>query len=118
MSQLSKVLATLILIISSHQAFAHSEMAKSIPADGAIVQAAVTSLELDFSEPTRLTMVAIEQSETGKTNAILEDLPQMFVDNAKLPIEPLGVGDYVVRWTAVSKDGHVIKGEFAFTIEN
>ena len=35
---------------------------------------------------------------------------------AKVGIEALTAGAYEVSWTAVSEDGHVMKGHFGFTV--
>ena len=43
-------------------------------------------------------------------------LPKTFEKAAKVAVEALEAGAYAVSWTAVSEDGHVMTGSFAFTV--
>jgi methionine-rich copper-binding protein CopC len=44
-------------------------------------------------------------------------LTTSFVDSAKVAVDALQAGSYEVSWTAVSNDGHVMKGTFAFSVK-
>ena len=113
-----KFLALSFLLFWSQQVLAHANIAGSVPSDGAIVAQAVSSIELRFSMPARLTMIEIEQPDSGTTTLIAKELPSAFAEDAIVPVETLGAGDYEVHWTAVARDGHVMKGEFSFRVED
>ena len=118
MTRLTQILTLLLFLFSSQPVLAHAKMAESVPADGAILNEVVSVIELMFSMPTRLTIIEIEQSDSDKVFTVTNELPPSFIEKAQIPIDPLGAGAYEVHWTAVAKDGHVMKGDFSFTVKD
>jgi methionine-rich copper-binding protein CopC len=97
-------------------ALGHATMTASVPGDGATVATGLTQIELTFSHPMRLTLVRVQRGGDAADVALQAPLPKGFVDRADVAVEALPAGAYEVAWTAVSEDGHVMTGRFAFTV--
>ncbi len=111
------MLAVFVLAIGcADAALAHTKMTASVPADGATVPAGLSQIEMTFSHPMRLTLVRVHGAADDKDVAIAGTLPKAFADDAKVSVDTLAAGAYDVSWTAVSEDGHVMKGHFKFTV--
>jgi len=112
----STVLATMMVTAGIGAALAHTKMVASVPKDGASVPAGLSQIEMTFSHHMRLTLVKVHRAADEQTVPLQGGLPKAFADAAKVSVAPLTAGAYDVSWTAVSKDGHVMKGHFAFTV--
>ncbi len=108
--------AVLLLAMTSAGALAHTKMTASTPADGATVPTGLSQIEMAFSHPMRLTLVRVHRAGDDTDIALKAPLPKTFTDAATASVAALGDGSYEVTWTAVSQDGHVMKGHFAFTV--
>jgi copper resistance protein C len=108
--------AACLLAMAGAGALAHTKMTASTPADGATVPAGLSQIEMAFSHPMRLTLVRVRRAGDDTDLALKTPLPKTFTDAATASVEALGDGSYEVTWTAVSQDGHVMKGHFAFTV--
>ena len=105
------------IAISGSTAFAHSEMNKSVPKDGEIVAAGLSQIELKFTNDLRLTLAKISREPgEGAEEIAITRIPKAFTSNVTLSVSPLEAGDYKVTWTGVGKDGHVMNGNFTFTV--
>jgi methionine-rich copper-binding protein CopC len=94
-------------------ALAHTHLKESTPADGAVIARAPSSITLTFSEPTRLTALALEE---GGSERKLGPLPTAASEKIEVPAPELGPGAYTLKWRAVGKDSHVMSGAIRFTI--
>ena len=97
-------------------AFAHTKVNKSIPADGATVAPGLSKIELHFAGKMRLTVVKINNAGSGEAVSPNSALPAKFVSHVDIAVPPLAAGDYDVSWIGVGSDGHVMKGEFKFSV--
>jgi methionine-rich copper-binding protein CopC len=117
---MNRFILILCLFISpqlvSLSAQAHSPLLSSSPADGEQVSPAPASLKMEFKSAARLVKLALMQDSTSTsidldgTFAMQESLEH------SIPLPVLDAGAYKVKWRAMGEDGHVIKGEFGFTI--
>jgi methionine-rich copper-binding protein CopC len=98
-------------------ALAHAKMNASVPKDGEIVSAGLSEIQLQFSKPLRLTLIHVRRVEDQTDIPTSSELPKSFADFAKIAVDALQAGSYEVTWTAVSNDGHVIKGSFTFSVK-
>lgn len=112
----SLLLSALAVLALTGMAFAHAKMTASVPADGASVPAGLSQIALKFSHPMRLTLVHVRRAADDTDVPLQAALPRAFADDATVSIDALTVGAYDVSWTAVSKDGHVMKGSFSFKV--
>ncbi len=108
--------ALLLVLVGTGAALAHADIKASVPADGATVAVGLSQIEMTFSHPMRLMLVRVHRAADDKDVALKGALPKTFAAAAKVAIDALAEGDYDVSWTAVSEDGHVMKGHFAFTV--
>ncbi len=113
----SAAFAALFVMAGTLGAFAHAKMNASVPKDGATVPAGLSEIQLQFSKPLRLTLIHVRRVDDQEEIPARSKLPKSFVDSAKVAVEALQAGSYKVFWTAVSKDGHVMKGSFAFSVK-
>ena len=117
-----KIRALLVAIIISlgahaHPVLAHSKMAKSVPENGATAKAGLTDVTLGFSKPVRVTIVKVKRTDKPSDIAVVKKAKPVFTDSYSVEVTPLEPGAYDVDWTAVAKDGHVMKGKLSFKIE-
>ncbi len=106
--------ALLLVLTGTGAVFAHAKLKSSVPADGATVLAGLSEIEMKFSHPMRLTLVRVHRAADDRDVPLQGALPKAFADAAKVAVEALAAGAYDVSWTAVSADGHVMKGSFSF----
>ncbi len=107
-------LIVLALLAVSSTAFAHTKLTESVPAADTTLAAAPDAIELQFSQPVRLTALSLSQ---GETRVDLGAIPKQPATTFSVAISnPLMAGVYSVEWRAVSEDTHVVSGDFAFTV--
>lgn len=105
--------AVALLSLFATAASAHTRLVKSSPAD----QAQVTSpqrIELQFSDIVQLKSLSLQQG-SAKARP-LPGLPEAWADSFALPLETLPAGNYVLRWSVATDDGHVAEGQVRFTV--
>ncbi len=111
--QLACALLTLAVAASAH---AHSKMTTSVPREGATVEAGLPEISLGFSKPVRLILVKV-RNKTGKVDVTTGFKPATGFGKAyPVDVPPLTTGAYQVNWTAIAKDGHIMKGTLSFTV--
>jgi methionine-rich copper-binding protein CopC len=110
------MLVAFMVVAAPLAAFAHAKMVTSTPKDGATVAAGLSDIELAFSKPMRLTLLHVRQAKDKQDVPLRGALPKTFEKTAKVAVEALKAGAYDISWTAVSEDGHVMTGSFAFTV--
>jgi methionine-rich copper-binding protein CopC len=108
--------AALLLLAGTLAAFAHAKMVASDPKDGATVAAGLSAIEMTFSHPMRLTLLRVHRSGDDADVPLQGALPATFATAARVGVDAMTAGAYDVSWTAVSDDGHVMKGSFAFKV--
>jgi hypothetical protein len=110
-----RLLLTLLLTMAaSAQAFAHTALSASLPADTAAV-AAPPEIVLEFTADVRLTSLSLQTAAGEKKS--LGALPAAAARKFTVPIaETLPAGEYVVAYRTVGADTHVVAGEIRFTV--
>ena len=103
-----------LLVLTGPVAYAHTELSESVPADKAVVEAAPKEVMLHFSEAVRLTALSVTKQGDAKQD--LGPLPAETSPHFAVPAPALAMGNYAVSWRALSGDGHVLSGEFSFTV--
>ncbi|HYF47437.1 MAG TPA: copper resistance CopC family protein, partial [Acidimicrobiales bacterium] len=109
-------LAATILLLGARPASAHAALASANPADGARLDAAPASVELEFNEPA--------SAELGGLRVFAEDGERVDqgetrTDGAFVSIDlrdDLGDGAYVATFRVVSADGHPVQGGIVFSV--
>jgi len=110
----ASILAGVLLVVVAVSAQAHAHLQQATPADGSVLNAAPTELVLQFSEAAQLTTLTIARD--GGAEQKLTPLPKKPQAKIAVSLPALGPGRYVVRWRALSADGHVLPGQIHFTL--
>ena len=127
-----KVILILLCLLFPLSALAHSPWSNVSPEDGAKLQDAPTEISMVFKSPAKLIKLELlkEQASEKKSllgslfgndggevvplpNAVLMEMSATHV----IPLPEITSGGYQVKWRAMGEDGHVIKGDFVFTVD-
>jgi methionine-rich copper-binding protein CopC len=95
----------------------HLHLVRSAPAANATVSAAPDSIRLWFSQAPELQLTTVKV--TGPGTAAVPLAPLAKRDSALVVAKVRGrmaAGAYTVAWRTMSKDGHVVRGTFAFKV--
>jgi copper resistance protein C len=94
---------------------AHAELTVTSPADGETLASPPTEVVAIFSEGLNIDRSAIDLLLANSVMASSGGNPD---DPTRLVLSDLDLeaGEYEVRWTAASRDGHIERGRFSFTI--
>ncbi len=95
-------------------AYAHTHLVSSVPAEGATLASSPPALVLRFSEEARIATATIQRAQ--EPGQLLRDQPATAAQSSTLPLPPLAVGAYTVRWRVLGRDSHVMSGELHFSI--
>ena len=104
-----------VFFLSALPASAHTAIASSNIEDGAELAAAPPAFEFSFGKEVGLASLELETSE-GEAIDISFKRRQQMDEEFSVPLPELDTGAYVLKWRAVAKDGHVMKGDVDFTI--
>jgi hypothetical protein len=104
-----------LVVILAAPALAHADIVSSTPVAGAILDTPPVAVELTFSE-----VLAARKSSfrlVGPEGEIGTGSPTR-AEGKVMRLEGLALvpGEYTVKWTAASVDGHVERGTFRFTV--
>lgn len=104
-----------LALVAIGPAFAHTGLVDSTPAEKAEVDRPVRRIKLTFGAPVDLAPDRAEVLDaTGDpVNAKIKVDGRVVVLR---PRDPLGAGEYGVRWALRSDDGHVVRDSITFTI--
>ena len=111
------LLIACVFLTMPRLALAHALLVSSTPAANATVHGPGIAIELRFNSRVdgQRSSLGIEVAGGSGKAAILRD-PQRSETtlNAHASLQP---GHYVVRWQALSTDGHITRGEIPFTVQ-
>jgi methionine-rich copper-binding protein CopC len=95
-------------------AAAHSELRRSSPAAGAVLEGPPERIELHFNERVQLTALRLRHAEGAEIP--LPRRPIRAATSEAVALPPLPPGDYRAEWRIISADGHPAGGVIAFRI--
>ncbi|MEO9576740.1 MAG: copper resistance CopC family protein [Tateyamaria sp.] len=110
------ILAGCVGVLLATNAWAHSSVEKSTPANGATV-ASVEAVELRFDDPMRVTAISMTGPD-GQVEFERETGMDAVTEFRALPPNVLPSGNYSVDWRGLSEDGHPMQGTFTFTVSD
>ena len=118
------VVAILVALGGAGLLFAHSRLLRSAPREKAELSAPPKQIELWFDELLDRAFNRVEVFPAAELRS--KNRPNLTVGQPKLDPEdrthlianlaPLSPGDYMVEWQVLSRDGHSVRGRFAFRI--
>ncbi len=96
----------------------HLKLDKSDPKADSALNASPKAVSLWFSQAVELPATKITLTNAAKQDVATKALAKAADGAIVAAIEaPLAAGKYNVSWRTMAKDGHVIKGEFAFSVK-
>lgn len=126
------LLLTLIFILKSTVVFAHSPLNSTSPKNNETLRQAPEQLKMNFKSGAKLVKITLLKQSDEEKNTIVSNLFSKsnnkkikIEDNALMKMSPkhiiglpkLTSGKYLFQWRAMSRDGHLIKGDINFIIE-
>lgn len=116
MKFLRNLIATVaVFSVTVVPAFAHTSIVSSNIEDGLQIEAAPASFDFSFGADIGLAGLDLETLDGDRVEVAFEP-PGEMGKSFSVPLPVLEPGTYVLKWRAVAKDGHVMKGEVDFTI--
>ena len=117
--QIIALAGAIFLVFSASPASAHTDLVNSIPQSESVINSLPQEVNITFAE---------DLIDIGNSNAITvldssgDDISQGEILVAgptlsKVLIPSDKAGEYKVEYRAVAADGHVIEGEFTFTVD-
>jgi copper transport protein len=109
------MIGVLTLLVFPQRAHAHAVLVETVPADGAVLQAAPREVMLRFSEPVAPVMLRVLDINARP----IADGTRARVDNATIRIalpESLPNATYVVTYRVISIDSHPVSGTIVFSV--
>lgn len=98
----------------------HLKLDRSAPAADSTVQAPVEELRFWFSQPPQLEPTTVRLLGPGEVMVELGAITAT-ADDASILFAPVvgetPPGTYRVIWRTMATDGHVVRGDFSFTVE-
>ena len=102
------------VLAASQLCQAHAHLVGSTPADGAVLTAPPSHLELSLSEPARLTAASLRRGM---------DKPQSLTFASSAPAQRIALelpalqpGTYTFQYRVISADTHIASGSVHFTV--
>ena len=108
------LLTALAGVLVSNLASAHAHLHMSMPANHSVVAEAPKQISLQFNEAVQLTAATIQKGDGPATK--LGPLPDAAAKEFNLAAPALEPGNYIVKWRALSDDGHIMSDKLLFTI--
>ncbi len=112
---LVKVLGLALAVLLQLNAYAHTGLRESLPADGATLKSVPTEIHLVFSGPVKL--IKLELMGVG------HEMPTAFEPNAEaqsdfvIATPGMHPGQFTVNWAAIGADGHTLTDSFSFEVD-
>jgi methionine-rich copper-binding protein CopC len=103
------------LATGARSAAAHSELRRSVPAAGAVLERPPERIELHFNERVQLTALRLRRAGGEEVALPRRAIREAASEAVALPT--LAPGEYRAEWRIISADGHPVGGAFTFRVE-
>jgi methionine-rich copper-binding protein CopC len=97
-------------------ATAHTDLAGSTPANGAVMNHAPEKLELHFTEAVQLLKFSLTGSEAAAVATEFKAAADK-LEHFEIALPALKEDSYTVSWSALGADGHLVEKTLAFTVD-
>jgi methionine-rich copper-binding protein CopC len=109
-------LATL-LFVSAQMAFAHAVLVRSTPADHSVVHTRNVNLTLDYNSRIEARRCTVTLTESAGKNVPIQIQSSAKPFELQATANNLTNGTYHIHWQVLASDGHITRGEIAFTVD-
>lgn len=107
---------SVLTILATGAAFAHSKQEVTFPADGAVLSASPDVVSMRFDMPMRVTVIQLTSETTGGTFEFVRSDGMRPVTDFRATPTVLPNDRYTVEWRGLSPDGHAMKCRFSFEV--
>lgn len=107
----------LLSALMSSLVSAHSGLKNSIPENGATLNKAPETLQLEFKTPIKLVKLQLI-GESGKVINLIKSPNKTFNNIINVELPALNIGNYEVKWMVMGKDTHKMKGTVSFMVHS
>ena len=104
-----------VLLLAPGLASAHARTERTVPPDGANLEATPQTIEMHFDKEVFVTVVEMRDM-LGQYHPLDWEQGRSARKLVATPFDTLPNGGYIVHWRGLSSDGHVVTGSFEFTI--
>lgn len=109
-------LATFLFIFAtSTNAFAHTHLGSSTPEDGEVITEELSEITLNFEGKIEQSS-SFELSDTQGQTIPVEEISINEGVMTGTVASPLANGDYLVKWSIIGADGHLMEGDLSFAV--
>ncbi len=110
------VLLALLLFAASPAAFAHAILVHSIPADQAIVRSRQIDIVLDYNSRIEASRCTVRLTDLAGKAFPVQMESSAKPSELKAVAHNLANGKYQIHWQVLASDGHITRGDVAFTV--
>ncbi|MGO8720423.1 MAG: copper resistance CopC family protein [Acidobacteriaceae bacterium] len=107
---------TLLLFAASPAAFAHAILVRSTPADQAIVHTHQVDVALEYNSRIEAGRCTVRLTDLAGKAFPLQMEPSTRPSELKAVARNLANGKYQIHWQVLASDGHITRGNIAFTV--
>jgi methionine-rich copper-binding protein CopC len=108
----------LLSLLFSNMVWAHAHPKLEVPADGAAVSAPPeVSIVFDDALEPALSSLSVSDAQSHSVTNAKAELDAATHKTLSLKLPTLVAGSYLVKWVAVSLDGHRTSGSYRFTVK-
>lgn len=116
--QLLVPLCLTLVITTAGEAWAHSKLRSSVPANNSTVAGTFGEARLDFLEPVEAAMSYFTLIGADEAKLLRADgADACDAKTCKFAVAPLKAGTYRIDYHVLSPDGHVVEGKIRFTVK-
>jgi copper transport protein len=112
---LAAAAALLAAAAAAPPAWAHARIVSTTPGEGAVLASAPPRVTIRFDDTVRVLGGTTVVANSGK-RPVTAGRPSASGRVVTIPLRKLRDGDYTVRWSVLSDDGHTVDGVFAFAV--
>lgn len=116
LSRSIRTIPLLLLVGSAPVAFAHAILVHSSPTDQAVVHSRNAMLALDYNSRIDARRSTLTLTGPGGITIPIEMHPVAKPSELAAAAENLKNGNYQLHWQVLASDGHITRGEIAFTV--
>jgi copper resistance protein C len=107
----------LFLFAGSPAAFAHAVLVRSTPADQAIVHSHQVDVSLEYDSRIDASRCTVRLTDSAGKAVPLRMESSTKPAELKAVARNLANGKYQIHWQALASDGHITRGDVAFTVD-
>lgn len=110
------MLCVILFVLMPVQAFAHSKLTESVPAESETLSESPARISLKYNTSISSVSTFTLINESGEE----QQVENLSVNDNELSGEvtaTLANGNYTIEWNIIGADGHAIKGTTAFTVQ-